>query len=69
MFIIAFQCTPELIRTFIERANDIQDAMQMPLLDWLKKLWFSQFWAKMFNTYKSCGFECFLKICIIGFCL
>ena len=52
MFIIAFQCTPELIRTFIERANDIQDAMQMPLLDWLKKLWFSQFWAKMFNTYK-----------------
>lgn len=31
--IIAFQCSPELIRTFIERANDIQDAMQMPLLD------------------------------------
>ena len=41
--IIAFHCTPELIRTFVERANDIQDAMQMPLLDLLKKLWFSQF--------------------------
>ena len=50
--IIAFQCTPELIRTFTERANDIQDAMQMPLLDLLKKLWFSQFWAKMVNTHK-----------------
>ena len=41
--IIAFQCTPELIRTFIERANDIQDVMQVPLLDLLKKLWFPQF--------------------------
>ena len=50
--IIAFQWTPELIRTFIERANDIQDVMQMPLLDLLKKLWFFQFWAKVVNTDK-----------------